>query len=313
MNFQSINYILAVARERSITKAAKSLHITQQTLSAHIASIERELGCQLFVRHVPLELTYAGQEFLKHAETIQHEVKDLYVAFSEITGNEKGLIRVGITDNRDRVILTPILCSFINQHPKVELKVVEVPVDALTQKLMKDELDICISDFRGNLKGIKHRDLYQERIVFVCRKDLFESIFGDKTHSVIDEIQNNQTFQLLEQCPFLLGHEQDIAGRFSRHILAHFSKEPVIKVEAENLAFVLDLCAQGIGGCFSPEILVRTALSPEQLEKLLVVSLGSEASYTMRIGWKSDWNIIKAFVETAQLETKDINSKKGCA
>lgn len=67
MNFLSMDYFIMVAKERSFTKAAKRLGITQQTLSAHIASLEREVGCDLFVRHVPLELTYAGETFLRYA------------------------------------------------------------------------------------------------------------------------------------------------------------------------------------------------------------------------------------------------------
>ena len=63
MNFLSIEYFAAVASEHSFSKAAKRLGITQQTLSANIAALERELGCTLFVRHVPLELTYAGTVF----------------------------------------------------------------------------------------------------------------------------------------------------------------------------------------------------------------------------------------------------------
>ena len=62
MNFQSMEYFAAVAKNRSFTRAADALHITQQTLSAHIAGIERELGCPLLIRHIPLELTYAARE-----------------------------------------------------------------------------------------------------------------------------------------------------------------------------------------------------------------------------------------------------------
>ena len=60
MNFQSIRYFLQVARKRSFSQAAEELFITQQTLSASIASLEKELGCKLFVRHIPLELTYGA-------------------------------------------------------------------------------------------------------------------------------------------------------------------------------------------------------------------------------------------------------------
>ena len=71
MNLQTMEYLIAVAEEQSISKAAERLHITQQTLSAHLASVEEELGCRLFERRVPLKITYAGEEFLKYARLIQ--------------------------------------------------------------------------------------------------------------------------------------------------------------------------------------------------------------------------------------------------
>ena len=71
MNFQNISYFLQVAEKRSFSQAAEALYITQQTLSASIAALEKELGCPLFVRHVPLELTYGGELFLKYAKVFQ--------------------------------------------------------------------------------------------------------------------------------------------------------------------------------------------------------------------------------------------------
>lgn len=75
MNFSSFDYFLALARERSYTRAADALHITQQSLSAAIAALERELGCPLVVRRTPLELTYAGRVFLQYAERF-HQTRD---------------------------------------------------------------------------------------------------------------------------------------------------------------------------------------------------------------------------------------------
>ena len=70
MNFHSLDYFLVLAREKNFTRAAEVLHITQQSLSSHIAGLEKELGCTLVVRRTPLELTYAGRTFLRYAESI---------------------------------------------------------------------------------------------------------------------------------------------------------------------------------------------------------------------------------------------------
>ena len=53
MNFLSMDYFLMTAEKRSFTKAADALHITQQTLSTHIANLEQELDCKLFSAMFP--------------------------------------------------------------------------------------------------------------------------------------------------------------------------------------------------------------------------------------------------------------------
>ena len=74
MNLSSFEYFTVLARERQFTKAARLLHITQQSLSAHISALEEELGCPLVIRRVPLELTYGGMTFLNYAERILNEL-----------------------------------------------------------------------------------------------------------------------------------------------------------------------------------------------------------------------------------------------
>ena len=294
-----MDYVISVAEERSMSRAAKKLHVTQQTLSAHIASIERELGAQLFIRHTPLELTYAGEEFLQYAKTIQKQIRELKVSFSEITGNEKGLLKLGITDNRDRIILLPIMREFAKNHPKIVMKVIEVPVKSLTQKLLDDELDICISNFEGLKGGFFYKDLYQEQIIFLIRKDVFKDIYKHDHRKIIQMVQTGSNYLPLQECPLILGHEEDIAGQFSRQIIKNFVLQPNIKAEAENMAFILDLCIGGLGGCFCPDIIAKNTLTPQQLDKMLILPLGPKASYTMRIGWKKQWSIIDTFIQTA--------------
>lgn len=77
MNFSSMDYFVMAAQEKNFTHAAERLHITQQTLSTHIANLEKELGSRLFVRSTPLELTYAGQVFLAYAADFRRKRQTL--------------------------------------------------------------------------------------------------------------------------------------------------------------------------------------------------------------------------------------------
>ena len=117
MNFLSIEYFAAVASEHSFSKAAKRLGITQQTLSANIAALERELGCTLFVRHVPLELTYAGTVFARYAQRFRRDRDALGQEMRDIAGDQAGVLRVGVAYTRSRAIMPPIVKAMQRDCP----------------------------------------------------------------------------------------------------------------------------------------------------------------------------------------------------
>ena len=148
MNFLSMKYFTTVARERSFTKAAGQLHITQQTLSAHIAAVEHELGCALLIRHVPLELTYAGQVFLRYAADFQKRYSAMEQEFSDISAEEKGILRVGIAYTRGRTIMPELIAEYQKIYPKIEVRLIEATNDVLQQKLLNGEFDMAIANFR---------------------------------------------------------------------------------------------------------------------------------------------------------------------
>ena len=100
MTLIQMEYFAMAARERSFTKAAGKLYVTQQSLSAGIAALERELGCELFSRHVPLELTYAGQTFLRYAEAMRRTRHAMQQEFFDISQNQKGELRIGVSFTR---------------------------------------------------------------------------------------------------------------------------------------------------------------------------------------------------------------------
>ena len=107
-----MEYFTVLAQERSFTRAAERLHITQRSLSSHIAGMEKELGSQLLVRRVPLELTYAGEVLLRYATDIQKLRNDMQREFCDISQRQRGILRVGAAPMRGQMFLPQTLALF---------------------------------------------------------------------------------------------------------------------------------------------------------------------------------------------------------
>ena len=163
MNFMSMEYFLAVASRRNITKAAEDLHITQQTLSAHIAAIEKELACQLFLRSNPLELTYAGEVFLRYATNIHEGYQSMWNEFNDLTLNQRGKLLVGIDYTRSRTLMPKIISAFQTQYPHIEVRMQEGTNKVLQQRLLNKEVDLIIARFTEPLSSIEIQSFKEEK------------------------------------------------------------------------------------------------------------------------------------------------------
>lgn len=96
MELKEARYILAIAKHKSIGKAAESLFISQPSLSRYIKDLENRLGVQLFQRiNNRLILTHAGEKYVETAKKITEMYTDLEKDLSGINEELSGRLRVG--------------------------------------------------------------------------------------------------------------------------------------------------------------------------------------------------------------------------
>lgn len=298
MNFDSLEYFAVLARERSFTRAAEALHITQQSLSSHIAGLERELDCQLVVRRSPLELTFAGQTFLRYAEELRRTQQTMQREFCDISQNQKGELRVGIAFTRGRVIMPRLISTFQREYPNVQVTLIEDSNDALQKLLLDGDIDLAVAEFSKAPPEIELRDFYEESIV-LCLSDALLARCALDPDALADALRGGD-LRALRDVPFVLGPAEDIAGRIGRELLRRSGVKPSVRAVSANIETLLALCVQGVGACFSPENLVYAALSPDQLAQLRIYPLA--ASYPIRIGFLKrayQWRMISRFLSAA--------------
>ena len=301
MTLIQMEYFIATARELNFTKAAKKLAITQQSLSASIAALEGELECALFARKVPLELTYAGREFLKHANDILSRMEILRQDFCDISTNQKGLLRIGVAPTRGRRMMPGIIGTFQRQYPGIQVMIKEYTNDAMYQEILSGNIDIAIGTFGENRRGISLRDFCEEEILLFASDELLERCFGADKAYVISELEEGN-FAYLNQCPFVLGNPKDITGKIGMDFLTEEGIQPVIPVSADNLEILLSLCVKGIGLCFCPMVLVTSVLSDKELQTLHKFHLGPIGKSQIQFGYRKEeriWSVMQSFMESA--------------
>ncbi|QEU02027.1 LysR family transcriptional regulator (plasmid) [Pseudomonas oryzihabitans] len=123
-NFNGLTVFFAVARQRSFTRAAAQLGLSQTAVSHAIRGLEERLGTQLLTRNsrsvVP---TAAGERLLQAVEPQFVEIDACLESVAEMGSSPSGTIRITASDHTIRSVLTPKLRRFLPQYPgiKVEL------------------------------------------------------------------------------------------------------------------------------------------------------------------------------------------------
>jgi DNA-binding transcriptional LysR family regulator len=130
---------LAVARERSFTRAAAQLGISPSALSHTIRKLEERLGVRLLTRTTrSVSTTEAGEQLLRtigpHFDEIQREVEEL----SELRDKPAGTIRITSADHPAQTILWPALERLLPQYPDIH---VEISVDDTLRDIAEDRFD----------------------------------------------------------------------------------------------------------------------------------------------------------------------------
>jgi DNA-binding transcriptional LysR family regulator len=298
MNFQTMDYFVAIAEEKSFTKAGERLHVSQQTLSANVASVERELGVRLINRTVPLSLTYAGEEFLDYARRFQAEQRAMGQEFRDIAHDERGCLRVGVTSTRGHIIMPRAIAMFQRSHPGISFELYEGENDELVDLLEDGWLDMAVATIPRDEPGIVVRNLVREEVLMVVAESLLERLYGDAADEVVAEVERSESLKLLEGCPFLLVGERDVAGDAARKLLAEAGFRPDAHVRSSNSETLLALSLRGVGACFVPSELVATTFPDPESAGMRVIHLGEKMTYLLSVAWRDaerTWSMITAF------------------
>lgn len=155
----------AVARSGSFTKAAAALGIAQPSLSEQIAKLEHGLGAPLYERlHRRIELTPLGEAILGKAQALLDDAAALPDYFERVRGGVRGPLRVGAIPTIMPYYLAPLLKTFSERYPEVELHVREGTTAELIEHVLEGMLDVAVLSLPVQSAGLVMKELFRETL-----------------------------------------------------------------------------------------------------------------------------------------------------
>jgi DNA-binding transcriptional LysR family regulator len=123
-NLNDLHAFLAVARERSFTKAAAQLGVSQAALSQTIRGLEARLGLRLLTRTTrSVAPTEAGERLLRTVGPRLEEIEAELAALSELREKPAGTIRITATENAAEAVLWPALGRLLPDYPDIKVEI----------------------------------------------------------------------------------------------------------------------------------------------------------------------------------------------
>lgn len=144
METKLIEYILSIAKHKSISRAAEELYLTQSALNQQLLKLEKELGAPLFVRiRNHWELTDIGELYVENAKEIMQIKRQTYKQIEDMAKRWNGTITIGLTPERGIQMFTAIYPKIHAMYPETIFQPLEESVEAQIKLLDTNQLDFC--------------------------------------------------------------------------------------------------------------------------------------------------------------------------
>jgi DNA-binding transcriptional LysR family regulator len=146
LDFRQLRYALSVYKERSFTKAAKRLNISQSAVSEQVKLLEEEIGFELFRRTSRgIEATDRGRTFLYESERVMGDLLSLSDTARRLRGAPQDTLKLGMGSGMAQIFIPRMFADLSNNLPGVRLEILTAPTKNIFNELHEERLDAGIA------------------------------------------------------------------------------------------------------------------------------------------------------------------------
>ena len=166
--FRWKDYVYEVYKERSFSKAARNLYISQPYLSAKVKGVEELIGAMIFDRSAsPIRLTEIGESYIKAVEEINKTEENFKNYINGVKGLKRGKLTIGASNVFAAYALPAIITEYKNKYPSVDVSLIEGNTKFLEELLSEGHLDMVIDNNHYD-SALYDRELYSKEYILLA-------------------------------------------------------------------------------------------------------------------------------------------------
>jgi len=244
MDVRQLRYFLAIVDYDGFGRASEQLHISQPSLSQAIASLERELGVDLFHRVGRRAiLSAAGEQLVGHARIVVRDIESAQSAMDAVRGVRTGRVDISSMPSAGIEPLTSIIAEFTRRHPEIAITVDGAfSVNDVVAAVRTGTAEIGLLGSATPLRapGVRSMPLGAQPLVLIVNPA--DDRFG--TREVIERTE-------LAGARLIVSHRGSLMRSLVDEILAD-GIDIQIAVEVAHRTSILPLVLRGIGHAVMP-------------------------------------------------------------
>jgi len=253
IDLKQLRYFLAVAEEKSFSRAAERLHISQPPLSQQIMKLESELGVRLFARTTrTFELTVAGKALMNEASEMLAKMRMTIDTIRQIDRGEVGRLRVGIVGSAMWGPIPSMLEEFQGKYPRVTWTIHEYGPNVQYEALRAKQIDVGFwrepklddDDLRND--NLRQELCYRENVCVAVNE-----------HHRLAKQESIELIDLADEPMLTLALDKSAFPRYLMQCCVDAGFQPTIFQEASEPQTLLAMVGVGLGVTLVPETTSR--------------------------------------------------------
>lgn len=250
MTLQNLKYVIEVANQKSFSAAAKSLYISQSTLSSSVKELENNLGISLFLRSSRgVKLTTTGEDFLKYAKDIVSQSDYL-----ENRYQTRNPIPMSFSISTQRLSFSTLAySSFITtlNMSEYDVAIRECDTCSVIHDVANNRSELGILSISDEHFSFMHRTLNSYNLTFTEISTMTNYVFIRSQHP----LANNDSLSLsdLEDYPFVTYDQEAESSHFTEEIIFYTSvpKNVHVSDRCTKIALIRSTNCFSIGSCLT--------------------------------------------------------------